>query len=118
MKCEAFELELSDAAMEHIKDFTIVKEYGSSAYGHPLHTWDRGERYLIRCNKCGGFILVQSSEYHGFGDDDDYVDYFPVENEDEAEMLNKKYDGFAIETEFTGRYLMKTNGRVSWSREK
>ena len=59
---------------------------------------------------------MQSSEYHG-PEDGDYVDYFPVADESVADSLNEKYDGYAIEREFGGRYLMVTNGSPSWRAE-
>ena len=63
-------------------------------------------------------MLVQSSEFHSFTDAPDgyYTDFFPVSSLEEADELNKKYDGFAIEREFEGRYLMETNGYLKWSK--
>lgn len=116
--CEAFKMELPEDAYNHIQDYIFVKSYGSEAYGHRLYTWDEGERYLIRCRRCGGLILVQASEHRGLVDDDVYVDYFPVESEDEAELLNEKYNGWKIEGEFNGRYLMLTNGKATWAENK
>ena len=113
--CKAFNMKDENDALNHIRGYAVVKEYGSSANGHALHTWDAGERYLARCSKCGGLILVQESEFHGMEDDSYYTDYFPVASEEEAEQLNLKNDGFEIEREFVGRYLMKTNGWTRWS---
>ena len=116
-KCQAFTLKDAQAAWSHL-DFEIVEDYGDRAYGHFLHTWDDGKRMLARCRTCGGFILIQKSEFHSFSDDDDsyYTDYFPVEDEKEADYLNKMYDGFAIEKAFPKRYLCMTNGRLHWSK--
>ena len=115
-KCRAFDLKDERKAWEHL-DLEIIKEYGSYAYGHSLHTWDSGERMLARCKTCGGLILIQSSEFHSFCDDDSYyTDYFPVDSEEEAEKLNKMYNGFEIETEFPERYLCRTNGSLHWSK--
>lgn len=115
--CKAFRFSDALAAYEHMR-FEVVEDYGSQAYGHVLYTWDDGERYLARCKNCGGYVLVQNSEFHSFTDSGDsyYSDYFPVGSPEEADELNRKYDGFQIETEFSGRYLMVTNGRLSWSR--
>ena len=47
---------------------------------------------------------------HGY-----YTDWFPVHSPEEADLLNQQYDGFAIECDFQGRYLMETNGMLKWS---
>lgn len=115
-RCEAFEMKDLREAWEHM-DYRIVKDYGDYANGHNLHTWDDGKRLLAKCRTCGGFILIQRSEFHSFSDGDDsyYTDYFPVENEEEAEKYNELYDGFEIERRFPGRYLCMTNLRLHWS---
>lgn len=59
-------------------------------------------------------ILVQAYEHCGLIEDDVYIDYFPVESEDEVEHLNEKYNGWEIEGEFNGRYLMLANGKATW----
>ncbi len=102
-------------AYRHMK-YTCEIDYGGEAYGHYLYTWDDGERFLARCKNCGGYILVQRSEYHSFTDDPDsyYTDLFPVSSPEEADELNRKYDGFAIERKFKGRYLAETNNRICW----
>lgn len=115
-ECIAFQIRDAKEAMRHM-NCDIVKDYGDYAYGHPLHSWDDGKRYLARCRNCGGYVLVQKSEYHGMQDDDYYTDYFPVSGAEEAEELNRRYDGFAIERLFTKRYLMMTNLRLHWSKE-
>lgn len=73
---------------------------------------------MLKCQRCGGYILLQASEYHSFSDsgDDYYSDWFPVSSPEEAEELNKKYSGFDIEEEFEERYLMRTNDDLFWSR--
>lgn len=115
--CLAFQMQDVRGAWEHIK-IEVVKDYGAYAYGHALHTWDDGGRYLARCQRCGGYILVQWSEYHGIGDGCDhyYTDFFPVSGAKEAEELDRLYDGFDIEQHFKKRYLMRTDLRLHWSR--
>jgi hypothetical protein len=103
-------------AYRHIK-IEKVADYGRSLYGHALYTWDDGCRFLAKCGRCGGYILIQRSEYHSFSDDPDsyYTDFFPVSSPEEADELNRKYSGFAIEREFKERYLTETNGSLGWS---
>ena len=115
--CKAFLTEDPRAAYQHIRNnYSIQKRYGDYAYGHYLYTWDEGYRVLSRCSECGAFILVQVSEFHSFtGDDSYYTDYFPVDGPEEAEKLNRDYNGFEIETKFPHRYLMETNSHLSWS---
>ena len=113
--CHAFQIDSAHVARSHM-DLERIINYGSQANGIIFHTWDAGERWLGRCRKCGGLVLVQESEYHGFDDDDDYTDYFPVASEEEAQSYNEKYDGYQIEKKFPGKYLMTTNTfQVRWS---
>lgn len=115
MRCDAFNLENPDEIKEHVV-FDIIKDYGDFAYGHNLHTWDDGKRLLARCRKCGGYILIQKSEFHGYGSDDSYyTDLFPVEDEEEAEELNRKYDGFSLEMKSGIRFLIADRGSFRWS---
>ncbi len=116
-ECIAFHFDDVKEAREHM-DLEIIQDFGSFAYGHALYCWDDGHRYLARCRRCGGYVLVQSSEFHGAIDDDYYTDYFPVCGLDEADKLNRLYSGFAIEASFEKRYLMMTNLRLHWSQEK
>ena len=115
--CEAFSFANVEEAFAHMRKdgFEKIRDFGDYQYGHYLHTWDDGYRVLVKCRSCGGYILIQSSEYHGF-DDDYYTDYFPVSSEEEADELNRKYSGYAIEFEFKEKYLRKTNGDLSWSK--
>ena len=99
--CKAFMMKTIDEALEHWGEgWESIEEYGDTAYNHPLHTWDEGQRKLRRCNSCGGYILCQWSEFHSFSDDSDgyYTDFFPVEGPVEADEMNYKYDGFQIES--------------------
>ena len=99
--CSAFFMEDPAQAYAHLDAFgTVARRYGSSAHGHDLYVWDDGSRYLLHCSACDAFILVQRSEYHGM---------------EEADELNRRYDGYAIEQAFPRRYLMKTNHRFGWS---
>lgn len=112
--CAAFAMESAKDAYEHIQGYRPVKHYGEGRIGHYYHTWDGGTgRHLCRCAKCGGYILVQRSGYHG-EEDVYYGDYFPVSSPEEAEELNMKYDGWEIEDCFPGRYLIENGGPASW----
>ena len=115
MKCTAFQQIKPLDAWEHLKHHELVTDYGGAAHGHRLHTWDDGYRMLMRCKTCGGFYLLQASEFHGMEDDDYYTDYFPVDGPEEADELNRLYDGFEIEEKFPERWLMETNGSLCWS---
>jgi len=114
-ECIAFKEHDVVKAWNHM-DYDVVADYGDYAYGHYLHCWDDGKRFLAKCRNCGGYILIQKSEYHGMRDDDYYTDYFPVEGAEDAETFNRRYDGFAMEQNFTERYIKKTNHHLSWSR--
>lgn len=83
-------------------DFEFIMGYGDKfinedgSIKHYLHTWDDGERRLIRCKKCGAYFIRQDSEFHGF-DDSDYMDWFQVESPNDAEKLNEMYNGWELE---------------------
>lgn len=119
-KCVAFEMVDPKDALEHIQNnIEYIKKYVEEDYPHPLYTWDDGYRVLGKCKKCGAYILLQSSEYHAFDDGGDsyYKDYFPVENEEDAEELNRNYNGVTIERDLDRIWLAVTNGEVSWQNE-
>ena len=114
--CKAFLMDDPVEVHEHIhRNWEVVRQYGDRAYGNWLYTWDDGYRVLGRCRECRAYILLQQSEYHGMEDDDYYTDYFPVADAAEADELNRKYDGFAIENKFPRRHLLQTNHRFAWS---
>lgn len=114
--CCTFEIENARKAGNAL-DCEVIERYGDTCEGHPLFCWDSGSRRLVRCRKCGALLLVQSSEYHGFGDDY-YVDYFPVESREQALQFNCEWDGFALEQNYEGVYLMQTNDKFSWRNRK
>ena len=114
--CIGFKMKDAVEAYKHM-ELELVEEYGGYAYGHYLYTWDEGERHLCRCKKCGGYVLVQNSEFHSMtGNDSYYRDYFPVGSPEEADELNRKYDGFQIEYDSGIRFLIP-NSRPHWSRK-
>lgn len=117
--CIAFQMKNLDDVTAHWL-LEEVEEYGDrdEASGNWLHTWDDGHRTLCRCGECGGYVLVQRSEFHSYSDfssDSYYTDFFPVEGPADAGRLNRELDGWAIESVFGRPYLMLTNGRLHWS---
>ena len=46
--CSAFALPTPEEARSHM-ELEIIRDFGSSAYGHPLYAWDDGKRMLARC---------------------------------------------------------------------
>lgn len=103
--CIGFSMKDPVDAYRHMK-LKRVRDYGDVCGDHYLHTWDDGRRLLMRCRNCGGYVLVQLSEFHGFGmEDSDYNDYFPVSGPEEAQKINEQYDGYRIEREFPKRWL-------------
>lgn len=110
--CKGFEMEDIQQTWKHMQ-LEPIRHYGDECNGHDLYVFDEGKRYLARCSNCGGLVLVQQSEAHG-EEDFYYLDCFPVGSSAEAEALNAAYDGFGIEERFPKRFLMSTNGRLSW----
>ena len=119
--CVGFEMEKATEAFEHFKgNLKTVKDYGDRCGDLYLHTWDDGRRLLMQCEVCGGYVLLQQSEYHGFSDGDNYYDdYFPVCSPEEAAELNRKFDGYAIERNFPGRFLIQDDKKEPhWSKDR
>lgn len=117
--CIAFEMDDVKDAVEHMSWWT-VEEYGDSKYGHDLYVWDDGRRSLLKCRNCGGWCLYQHSTYRNdddWGKDDHYEDFFPISGPWEADELNEKYNGYDIERAFSGRYLIRDNGKYHLSKK-
>ena len=102
--CRAFKMHDYRKRLKHLRHLEFIEDFGDYCNGHYLHTWDDGHRYLCRCKKCNALVLVQVSEFHGYGDDY-YKDYFPVASREEAIELNEKYDGWQIETVYQGKKI-------------
>ena len=115
-KCIAFDMKNPHEALNHIrKNWKLIKRYDNNKYDHPLYTFDDGFRVLGLCKECNKYILLQSSEFHSFSSEDSYYDdYFPISSKEEAEELNKKYDGFEIEKSFGKKWLCITNSHCNW----
>ena len=112
--CIGFSMDDAEKACRHM-DTERIKDYGDTCGKNRLHTWDDGRRVLMRCKNCGGYILLQVSEFHGMEDDGYYVDYFPVSGPREAQLINEKYNGEKIEEEFPHRWLI-ADGHPHWSK--
>jgi len=117
--CCIFSENSPEAAMKKLH-WAKVEEYGSFAHGHSLHTWDSGERFLARCSSCEKLLLIQDSEYSDpfTWKDDDYRDIYPVKSVEEAEEINKQYDGFSLERELARRALFIWNGKPLWHEKR
>ncbi len=100
----------------------IIQDYGDDVClpdGTKLHenyTWDDGSRRLLRCEKCGGLILVQTSEFHNMYDGPDgyYQDWIPAASAEEADLLNILLDVMELE-DYPCRHLRRNNGQVFWT---
>ena len=120
-RCCIFENETIEDAIKSMR-FETIKEYGNKflnedgSVKHFLHTWDEGERELVRCNKCGAYFIKQDSEFHGL-DDTDYTDWYQVENPDIAEKLNEIYNGWELEKKYSAPGILRTNGKYHWNKE-
>lgn len=115
-KCHVFDMPDAAEAFSQL-DLEEVEDYGDEKDGHYLHVWDQGCRKLMRCRRCGAYVLVQRSVFLSFVNalNSEYTDWFPVSGPDEADELNRRYDGYQLERRFEGRYLRSTNGRPYWS---
>ena len=118
-RCKAFDMN-AENALKHIREnWEVVEKYDNDEYDHPLYTWDDGYRILGKCKECNQLILLQRSEYHDFtnGEDSLYSDYFAVSSPEEADDLNKKYNGFDIEFKCNKKWLCVTNGNCCWQND-
>lgn len=104
--CVGFSMDDAEKAFEHMHDKERIRDYGDRYGKNILHTWDDGHRLLMRCKKCGGYILLQLSEFHGMEEDSYYADYFPVCGPGEARRINNEYNGDAIEEKFPNRWII------------
>ena len=111
--CIGFSMDDAGQAYEHMQHRERIRDYGSICGQNILHTWDEGCRILMRCKNCGGFVLVQLSEFHG-PEDDYYADYFPVAGPKEARLINEQYNGERIEKEFPHKWMI-ADGRPHWN---
>ena len=67
-----------------------------------LYRWDDGKngyRKLVRCKECGNFYLIQCYKLNKFSDNADtlFEDWYAVDSEEQADLLNKNYTGVQLE---------------------
>ncbi len=122
--CHIFDIPDAQKAYEDFRG-ELVKDYGDCVCrqdGSVLHwnyTWDDGGRRLVRCTKCGGLLLMQTSEYHDMFDGPDgyYKDWIPVSSEEEANLLNILLDVNELE-DYPCRHFRGNNKNYFWTQEK
>lgn len=87
---------------ELIKEYDPKPKNSDGSIKWFLYRWDDGKngyRKLVRCEKCGSFYLVQCYKLNKFSDNSDiqYEDWYPVDDEAQADLLNRKYTGIELE---------------------
>lgn len=118
--CHVWEIGDAEEAKKSIQG-SMVRDYGEYTElddGTVLHynyMWDDGNRYLLRCEECGGLVIVQNSEFHNFfGDEDDYYsDRIPVASVEEADLLNILWGSLDLEG-YPYRSIRGNNFRYFW----
>jgi len=119
-RCCLFDFE--NISQAHIQmNFKMIRDFGDTAYNsdgsvkHYLHTWDDGDRILVQCQNCGAFFIVQSSEYHG-QEDSYYRDWYQVEDEQRAIVINNMLGGWDLENKYNAPWIKATNEVFAWNR--
>ncbi|MBP3460278.1 MAG: hypothetical protein J6K58_13800 [Lachnospiraceae bacterium] len=91
-----------------MKNFVVIKEYDPCPRNKDgsirwfLYRWDDGKsgvRRLVRCRHCGSFFLIQAYHLNKFSKYAAYQfeDWYPIENEKEADRVNDTYTGLQWE---------------------
>ena len=114
--CRGFGMENAVEAFGHfIGNLETVADYGAWCGAKQLYTWDDEGRILLRCKKCGGYVLEQRSDVIDRVADSFYVCFFPVSGPEEAAELNRRYDGYDIMRKFGRKFILKANlDEPSW----
>lgn len=119
--CCLFNYDTAEAAYKNM-DFITIKEYGDcvknpdGSIKHWLYVWDDGHRSLFQCKKCGAYFIYQSSEYHA-SEDSYYSDWYQVEDEQKAFMINDALDGDQLEREYKAPRIIKTDNKLAWKKD-
>ena len=122
--CHVYEIADAKEAYDSFRG-ELIKEYGDDVTlddGTVLHgnyRWDDGGRSLVRCKKCGGLLIMQSSEYHSYSDSPDgyYKDLIPAASVAEADLLNILLGAAEMEN-VPCRHIRGNNGDVFWTGDK
>ena len=88
--------------------FDVIKEYDPMPKNQDgsirwfLFCWDDGKngvRKLVRCRGCGALYLLQAYHLNKFSAHREtlFEDYYPVQDEAEADFLNASYTGIELE---------------------
>lgn len=79
--------------MIELAEFDMVEDYDGHKYGHELYGNDSGGRVLLKCHKCGRYVLRQKSTIKVMDNDrnTESITYWPVESPEEADRLNREY---------------------------
>ena len=88
--------------VEIIKEYDPKPRNADGSIRWFLYRWDdgkKGVRRLARCRKCGAYFLIQAYQLHKFSryKDIKYEDWYPIENEREADKVNMAYTGLQWE---------------------
>lgn len=121
--CHVWEMEDAEKAEKSlrgklVKDYDEYTDLEDGTVLHYNYMWDDGKRYLMRCGECGGLVIVQRSECHGFSDEDDYYsDMVPASSVEEADLLNILWDSLDLEA-YPYRSIRGNNFRYFWKQGK
>ena len=119
--CCLFDYTNAEIAYKNM-DFRTIKEYGDcvknpdGSIKHWNFAWDDGHRSLFQCKRCGAYFIYQSSEYHA-SEDSYYSDWYQVEDEHKASIINDVLDGDQLDKEYKAPRIIKTNGKLSWNKD-
>ena len=121
--CHVWEME--DAGEAHksfrgkmVRDYDEYTDLEDGTVLHWNYMWDEGNRYLVRCNECGGLKMVQRSEFHAFEDDDDYYsDEIPIASVEEGDLLNILWGPLDLEG-YPYRSIRGNNFQYFWKAGK
>ena len=102
------------------RDFEWVEDYDgekdlsttSTVQRRPplFFAYDDGCRELVKCKKCGAlFLHVHSESWYNFDwgahCSDDYDEYYPVDNREEALVYNERYNVWELMHRYKGPYI-------------
>ena len=94
--------ECCKSTCEHIKKYDPQPKNSDGSIKWFLYRWDDGKngyRKLVRCRVCESMYLVQCYKLNKFSENADvlYEDWYAVDDEAQADWLNRKYTGIQLE---------------------